>query len=247
MKFLNWIKNHIAACVAIVAVTVAVIVGGSLVLSSYTSYLEYEEQYYKDNLNAKVSTFPAPTDILIDDDFAVYNKDGSVQLTKSTYGKSFTLFANDVTYKSEDDQTDKLMSDGEGVLDKYLGGMNEDGGLITIDFSLSRHAFLDFDIILASSMQGEEETEIVETKDLFNYIVLKINDVKLSSPEIHLGVDKLGINWHHLVFESVALKKGNNQITIESEGTNPNHNTYKVMPLFRNITFYSDATISAAQ
>ena len=246
MRFLNWIKNHIPACVAIVAMTVVIIVGGSLVLSSYNSYVAYEKQYYEDNLNAKVSTFPAPTDILIDDDFAVYKDNGDVQLTKSTYKNSFSLFAKDISYESEDGLTNKLMGE-EGVLNQYIGGMNEEGGSISINFNLSKNAFLDFDIVMASSMQAKSGDEIVSTEDLFNFIVLKVNDVKLSSPEIHLNVDKLGLNWHHLVFESTALKEGNNNITIESEGTNPNRNTCKVMPFLRNVTFYSDAVVSAAK
>ena len=215
MKFLNWVKNHIPACVAIVCMTVAIIVGGSLVLSSYNSYLAYEQKYYDDNLNAKVSTFPAPTDILIDDDFAVYKENGEVELTKSNYKNSFTLFAKDVSYESADesDTEDKLITDGEGILNQYLGGMNVAGGSISIDFNLSRNAFLDFDIVLASSLQSANGENIVETKDLFNLITLKVNDVKLSS-EINLEVNKLGLNWHHLVFESTALKAGNNNILI---------------------------------
>ena len=70
MGFVNWVKTHVRASVAIVVFPVALIVCGAVMIASKVNYDNYVVEYNSNVLFTKANNPVSPTDVLVSDNFA---------------------------------------------------------------------------------------------------------------------------------------------------------------------------------
>lgn len=229
MKLFDWFKKHPIAGTAIVGYTVAVIICGSIVINSYVQYQAYEKKYNADELALRLETGSVPAKVMVDDNYA------------SRYKKQLSVGAEDLTINSLDGNNDKVVTDDNGT---YITGMNNaNGGEVSLDFTIDKDAFVDIDIVLASSLQKGDT--ITDTENLMKLVSFSVNDNRADG-DVKLTVDEEEPeqNWHHLILKKVPVAAGDAKLAIASIGTNPNKSGTKVMPDIMSVTLYSGAKIA---
>ena len=234
-KFLTWVTTHIRSSVAIVVFSAATITCGSIVLSSYVNYSKYEKEFYVNELNTKADSPAVPNAVYIDDSFSVCSND-ALLLTKSNYPKSKIVYAKDMKVSPNSGTKTYLIND-DSLLNQYIGGLEEVGGTVSFNLNFSMTTYADIEFVIGSSIVKDEKY-YKEMADLFDNISIKINGTEIAG-DIVLKSDKSGINWHHLVLESVAIKNGETKVEITSGNR-------KVFPFVKNVTVYSNADVNIA-
>ena len=232
MKIFEWFKKHPIASVAIVGYTVAVIVCGSIMLNSYTSYQRYEKKYNADELELAISRGATPSRVMIEDEY------------KSKYAEKLRVGANELSINSLDgNNDDKIAEDAQG--DAYITGMNNaNGGEVSFEFTTDKDAFVDIDIVISSSLQSGDT--IAKTENLMKLVSFSVNDARADG-DVVLDVDEEDpeLNWHRLILKKVPLQAGDSKLVIASVGNNPKQSGVKVMPNIMSVAFYSNAKVSA--
>lgn len=245
-KIINWAKEHVRSVVAIVVFSITIIVCGAVMISSYASYVSYENNYYVQQLNIKANAPASPSSVYIDDEFSILKDDNSctVDITKSNYPNMFTVLAKDIECTPNSGTGSFLVKKSEdNYREQYIGGMESVGGTAKITLNAAGNTYTDIEFVLASSIADKVEGRYKDTKDFFDSVQIKINDTEIAG-EVILTSKKAGINWHHLVLECVALKEGVNTIEIVGSKTDSANSTKKIFPFIRNVNTYSNATIT---
>lgn len=105
----NWILDHLRLFTAIVVFGVTVIVVGIVMITSYTSYKNYEKTYYQNDLDMRSLAAAAPKNVEINDNFkSKYNIKLVSEGTEAKVNLEAKSFADiDVVFKSE--ATDNLL------------------------------------------------------------------------------------------------------------------------------------------
>ena len=230
---IKWILNHLKTVVAVLAFTITIVIVGSVMLSSYISYKNYEKDYYQKDLNTRAAASAAPTSIDVNDDFVIYNEDGSVKKTLSTLKNNVTAWAKKLT--SSD--TSKKVVQGKTVVDSYLPALSS-GGKVTVTFTLAQKAFVDIDFVVCSNYV--EEDKVVTTKKLLSNVNFKVNTQPMDE-NIDLEVVDNHKQWHHIVMSNFALPKGKINIEISNMAGKEAY-----MPDIRNISVFSSAAVTLA-
>lgn len=227
----KWILNHLKLIVALLAFTITLVTLGTIMLSSYISYKNYEKDYYQKDLNARAAAAAAPTSIDVIDDYVTYNDNGSVKKSSSTFKNNVTAWANKLTPS----KTTKVV-EGKTVVDSYLPALSS-GGKVTVTFKLAKKAFVDIDFVVSSNYQ--EEDKYVTTAKLLNNVNFKVN-TQLMDENIDLE-NKIGTakEWHHIVMSNFALPAGKINIEISSIAGKE-----AFMPDIRNITVFASAGVT---
>ena len=233
-KVLTWLLNHLKLVLGIIVFITTFAIIGTVMLNSYKAYKAYEEKFYQNDLDMRSIAPAEPNNIDIDDEFVVYDSDGSIKSTKSSYKNQFTAWAEDFEVTST--QEEKLV-EGSSVLDSYIPCL-EKGGTIEFKFSISEKSFVDLDFVIATDY--EEETDdgtIYGVKDLLSNVSFIVNGETMEE-EIDLLNDGTP-TWHHLVMLGFALPEGNVTIQIQNQSGKG-----KFMPQLRNLSIFSSVVTS---
>lgn len=213
-KLLNWVLAHLRLVIVLSVVTVTLVVVGSVMLSSYVSYKNYEAQYNADDLEARSKVEPAPKGVDIIDNYATFDGNGNIKSSKG-YSKKLTATAADLTItQAASTKTEDLVDvEGQGG-DAYVPCLKTDGG-VSMTFAVpdrSTNADLVFRIS-SSYAKVEDETTTYGVKDLFSYINFKVNDIVMDG-EVDLLNDSEDQQWHLLVMKNFALAEGEYKVEI---------------------------------
>lgn len=68
-KIIGWVLNHLKIVLAIVTFTTVIVVVGLVMLNSYNSYLQYQEEYYANDLETRSALPPAPKGVFLDNSY----------------------------------------------------------------------------------------------------------------------------------------------------------------------------------
>ena len=229
----NWIINHLRAFTAIVVFGITFIIIGVVMIASYGSYKAYERNYYQNDLETRSVAAAAPTAIEINDNFASYNNDGSLQKSASKLKQNVTAWAEDLKVSKE-----VAVVSGSNRLDSYLPGLSS-GGTVSVKLDLAQKAFVDIDFVVSSNYK--KDNAIVTTEDLLSNVSFKVNG-EVMDEVVDLESDGSEQNWHHVVMSNFALPEG--QITIEITNVK---NKAAYMPNIRNISIFAGEAIAFAE
>ena len=227
---MKWILKHLRAFVAIIAFGITFVILGVVMLSSYVNYKNEEKAYYQRDLETRSAAAAAPTSIDINDNFAIYNSDGSLKKNASSYKKNLTAWAEDLKVS----KTTKVVA-GESIVDSYLPALSS-GGKVTLTLVLEEKAFVDIDFVVSSNYK--ENNKVVTTKKLLSNVYFKVNDQQMDE-NIDLEYKEDAQNWHHVVMSNFALPAGKIKIEISNMTGKEAY-----MPNIRNIAFFSSQPIS---
>ena len=213
-KVLSWIVNHLRLVITLSVVAVTLVVVGSVMLSSYISYKNYETQYNADDLEARSKVEPAPKGVDINDKYASFDGNGNVKSSKG-YSKKLTAIATDLTIEQPQNtkEADIVTAVGEGG-DAYVPCLKTDGS-VYMTFEVSGQS-TNADIIfrLSSSYSKTEDGETTYgIKDLFSYINFKINGIVMDG-DVDLPNSSEDQEWHLLVMKNFALAEGQYKVEI---------------------------------
>lgn len=228
---IKWILKHLKLTTAILAFTITLVTLGSIMLSSYISYQNYEKEYYQKDLNARAAAAAAPTSIDVIDDFVTYNDNGTVKKSNSTLKNNVTAWANKLTPS----KTTKVV-EGKTVVDSYLPALSS-GGKVTVTFKLAKKAFVDIDFVVSSNYK--EEDKYTTTEKILSNVYFKVNSQQMDE-NINLE-NKIGTSkeWHHIVMSNFALPAGKINIEISNMVGKEAY-----MPDIRNITVFASAAVT---
>ena len=231
----NWFLNHLKLLLAIVVFGVTAAIVGVVMYKSYSSYQDYEKKFDENDLAVRSLSPAEPKRIEIEDDFTLYDGNGNIKVTKSTYAKQFTAWAEDLEVSSSNEE--KIVN-GSSLLDTYIPNLDK-GGTISLSLTIEEKAFVDIDFVISSSLETEgEDGTIYGVKDLLNNVTFLVNGETMEET-IDLENDGSGVNWHHLVMAGFALPAGD--ITIEIKNQSGKN---KMMPEVRNISVFSSETLT---
>ena len=222
MGFINWVKNHVVASVAIVVFPVALIICGVSMLNSKKEYDKYVVEYNANVLNTKANSPVNPNDVLTVDSFT------------SKYAKSFTAKPSDFVLP---EGKENAIVEENGI--SYIGNLNDAKYEVTLNMNFEKTAYCDVSLELATSYV--KNNVLMPTDDLMAVVSIKINDVDIAG-EIKLDVEEDGEDavWTTMVIKGIALPKGTNTLTIsplsEAESV--------YMPKIKNAVVYSDANVT---
>ena len=80
---MKWILNHLKIVAAILVFGITAVIIGAVMISSYTSYKNYEKKYYENDLEMRSALAAAPKMVEVNDEY------------KTKYKNTFTANAND--------------------------------------------------------------------------------------------------------------------------------------------------------
>lgn len=222
MGFINWVKNHVVASVAIVVFPVSLIICGCVMLNSKNDYDQYVTEYNANVLNTKANSPVNPNDVLVADNFT------------SKYANKFTAEASD--FVLPEGKTDALVEEN-GI--SYIGNLTDAKYEVTLNMNFEKTAYADVSLTLATSYV--KNNVLMSTDDLMAVVSIKINDVDIAG-EIKLQVEEDGENaiWTTMVIKGIALPKGTNTLSIS-----PLSNAESVyMPKIKNAIVYTDTNVT---
>ena len=222
MGFINWVKNHVVASVAIVVFPVALLICGGVMLNSKKEYEEYVVKYNENVLTTKANAPVNPNDVLVLDNF------------QSKYSKKFTAEASDfILPEGKDD----AIVEENGIT--YLGNLNDAKYEVTLNMNFEKTAYADVSLTLGTSYV--KNNLLMSTDDLMAVVSIKINGVDIAG-DIKLEADEEGLNaiWTMMVIKGIALPKGVNTLSISP--LSDAESAY--MPKIRQAIVYTDTNVT---
>lgn len=216
-KVLNWILDHLKLVFSLTVLVVVAIVVTVVMTSSYGTYKSYVKEYDAADLEARSQQAAQPIASEI------------VKSYSSPYGKKLSFDADDLTVQTT--QTEYL---NDGAID-----LTTSGGTVSVKLSLEEKSFVDVVFTIYSNYQPKnaDGEEIDEIEDILSSVNVTVNDEKMDDV---LTLTRSG--WYKLAFEGFALPEGDVTVTFASVSGKT-----AMMPLLKNVTFYSSAVLTAAE
>mgnify|MGYP003311805672 CR=1 FL=1 len=230
MGFLNWVKKHIVASVAIVVFPITLIICGGVMIKSKVDYDNYVVEYEKNVLITKVSNPISPSEV------------GLVENFTSKRAKKFVADAE--KFVLPEGRTDAIKNDGDT---KYIGGLTDVKCEITLNVNFEENSYCDITLDLATgntstaNVGGVNQEIYVSTDDLLAVVSIKVNGEDIAGDvKLDVNEDATSIRWYTLAIKGIALPKGDNVISI-SQLSEAEKN---YMPNIANAVVYADANVT---
>lgn len=226
MKFMDWVKKHIVASVAIVVFPITLIVCGGVMIKSKVDYDNYVVEYDKNVLITKVSNPISPTEVSLVENF--------------TSKRANKFVADAEKFILPEGKTDAIKNDGDI---KYIGGLTDAKCEVTLKANFAENSYCDITLNLATgnTTTANSETIYASTDDLLAVVSIKVNGEDIAG-DIKLDVDEdaKNIRWYTLAIKGIALPKGENVISI-SQLSEAEKN---YMPNISSAAVYADANVT---
>lgn len=233
-KFFDLIKKHPIASLAITLGAVAVIVSGSVFISSAISYDQYGKEYEKTKTKLLANTPQIPEEVFKDNEYVTYDDaNKSATATKSSFTKTYVLTANDAEID---------LDEGEPTFTTYgntsweVANGFKKGGSMTFTIETASNGMSDIDVYL-----GIGEIKNIPIDNLIDFITIKVNGLPVTT--VGFDVPKDG-SLQQLVLKNTNLIKGDNTLefaTSVGDGTNANN---FIMPAIAAVTFITDVDLA---
>ena len=233
-KFLDLIKKHPVASLSIVVGAVALIVTGSLFISSYVKYQKYSEEYEDMKTKLLANTPQLPEEVLKDNEFVEYDDaNADISSTKSSYANTYLLGVEDA--EIDLDEGEPEFATFSGTAWEIANGFKK-GGSITYKIETATNGMSDIDVYL-----GLGEIKNVPIDNLIDFITIKINGLPVTTVDFDLPSDG---SLQQLVLKNTNLIKGENTLEFAtSVGDGSSANNF-IMPAIAAVTFITDVTLA---
>ena len=230
-KFLDLIKKHPVASLSIVVGAVALVVTGTLFISSYVKYQKYSEEYEDMKTKLLANTPQLPEEVLKDNEFVEYDDaSASISSTKSSYENEYLLTSQDAEIDLDEGEPE-FVTFGSTAWEVANGFKK--GGSITYKINTVTNGMSDIDIYL-----GLGEVKNVPINNLIDFTTVKINGLPIVTVDFDLPNDG---SLQQLVLKNTNLIKGENTLVFE---TYVNSNDNYIMPAIAAVTFITDVALA---
>lgn len=216
MGFVNWVKNHVRASVAIVVFPIALAICGGVMIASKVNYDNYIVKYEDDVLTTKANSPIDPLEVLINNDY--------------TSKRASKYIAN---------AEDFVLPEGKEVTDSIIEGLNDAAYEVKLTANFADKSYCDIGLTLATSLVSDGKP--VATDDLLSVVSIKINGSGIIG-SIKLDVDEDGeeVIWSTMIVRGIALPKGENIITIAPASSSGG----VYMPKIQSAVVYADVNVT---
>jgi len=233
-KFFDLIKKHPVASLSIVVGAVALIVTGSVFISSKVKYDKYSSDYEDMKTKLLANTPQPPQEVIKDNEYVTYDDDAAdISETKSSYKNAYLLTVNDAEIDLDEGEPD-IVKFGETAWEVANGFKK--GGSITYKIETATYGMSDIDVYL-----GLGEIKNVPIDNLIDFITIKVNGLPVITVDFDLPSDG---SLQQLVLKNTNLIKGENTLefaTSVSDGSNANN---FIMPAIAAVTFITDVALA---
>ena len=234
-KFVDFIKKHPVASLSIVVGAVALIITGSVFISSKVKYDNYSKDY--DDMKTKLlaNTPQPPEEVFKDNEFVEYDDDnGDFVSSKSTYKNPYLLTVNDAEIDLDEEGDPEIVAFNDTGWEVATGFKK--GGTITYKIETATYGKSDIDVYL-----GLGEIKNVPIDNLIDFITIKINGLPVTTVDFDLPSDG---SLQQLVLKNTNLIKGENTLEFAtSVGDGSSDNNF-IMPAIAAVTFITDVALA---
>ena len=233
-KFFDFIKKHPIISLSIVVGAVALVITGTVFISSSVKYNKYSGEY--DDMKARITanTPQLPEEVFKDNEYVTYNDaSGEVSSSKSSFTNTYLLSAKDAEIDLDEGQP-AFAAFGDTAWEVATGFKK--GGSITYKIETASNGMSDIDVYL-----GLGEVKNIPIDNLIDFITIKINGLSITTVDFDLPSNG---SLQQLVLKNTNLIKGENTLefaTSVSDGSNADN---FIMPAIAAVTFITDVTLA---
>ena len=231
-KFIDLIKKHPVASLSILVGAVALVVTGSLFISSYVKYQKYSEEYEDMKTKLLANTPQLPEEVFKDNEFVEYDDAaGDINSTKSTFENAYLFTASEAEID---------LDEGEPAFAKFgdtaweVANGFKKGGTITFKIETVTNGMSDIDVYL-----GLGEVKNVPIDNLIDFITVKINGLPVTTVDFDLPSNG---SLQQLVLKNTNLIKGENTLEFATSVSDGSDNF--IMPAIAAVTFITDVDLA---
>jgi len=233
-KFVDLIKKHPIASLSITLGAVAIIVSGTVFISSAVNYDKYGKSYDEMKTKLLANTPQLPDLVFKDNTYVTYDDaNKSVSSTKSSFANAYLLTANDAIIDLDEGQP--TFATYASTSWEVASGFKK-GGSITYKIETAASGMSDVDVYL-----GIGEVKNIPIDNLIDFITIKINGLPVTTVDFDIPNDN---SLQQLVLKNTNLIKGENTLEFAtSVGDGSSANNF-IMPAIAAVTFITDAELA---
>ena len=233
-KFFDLIKKHPVASLSIVVGAVALIVTGSVFISSKVKYDKYSSDYEDMKTKLLANTAQPPEEVFKDNEYVTYDDDAAdLSATKSSYANTYLLTVNDAEIDLDEGEPD-IVKFGETAWEVANGFKK--GGSITYKIETATYGMSDIDVYL-----GLGEIKNVPIDNLIDFITIKVNGLPVITVDFDLPSDG---SLQQLVLKNTNLIKGENTLEFATSVGDASSANNFIMPAIAAVTFITDVDLA---
>jgi hypothetical protein len=233
-KFFDLIKKHPVASLSIVVGAVALIVTGSVFISSKVKYDKYSSDYEDMKTKLLANTAQPPEEVIKDNEYVTYDDDAAdLSATKSSYANTYLLTVNDAEIDLDEGEPD-IVKFGETAWEVANGFKK--GGSITYKIETATYGMSDIDVYL-----GLGEIKNVPIDNLIDFITIKVNGLPVITVDFDLPSDG---SLQQLVLKNTNLIKGENTLEFATSVGDASSANNFIMPAIAAVTFITDVDLA---
>jgi hypothetical protein len=233
-KFFDLIKKHPVASLSIVVGAVALIVTGSVFISSKVKYDKYSSDYEDMKTKLLANTPQPPQEVIKDNEYVTYDDDAAdISETKSSYKNAYLLTVNDAEIDLDEGEPD-IVKFGETAWEVANGFKK--GGSITYKIETATYGMSDIDVYL-----GLGEIKNVPIDNLIDFITIKVNGLPVITVDFDLPSDG---SLQQLVLKNTNLIKGENTLEFATSVGDASSANNFIMPAIAAVTFITDVNLA---
>ena len=233
-KFFDLIKKHPVASLSIVVGAVALIVTGSVFISSKVKYDKYSSDYEDMKTKLLANTPQPPQEVIKDNEYVTYDDDAAdLSATKSSYANTYLLTVNDAEIDLDEGEPD-IVKFGETAWEVANGFKK--GGSITYKIETATYGMSDIDVYL-----GLGEIKNVPIDNLIDFITIKVNGLPVITVDFDLPSDG---SLQQLVLKNTNLIKGENTLEFATSVGDASSANNFIMPAIAAVTFITDVDLA---
>lgn len=233
-KFFDLIKKHPVASLSIVVGAVALIVTGSVFISSKVKYDKYSSDYEDMKTKLLANTPQPPQEVIKDNEYVTYDDDAAdLSATKSSYANTYLLTVNDAEIDLDEGEPD-IVKFGETAWEVANGFKK--GGSIIYKIETATYGMSDIDVYL-----GLGEIKNVPIDNLIDFITIKVNGLPVITVDFDLPSNG---SLQQLVLKNTNLIKGENTLEFATSVGDASSANNFIMPAIAAVTFITDVNLA---
>ena len=233
-KFFDLIKKHPVASLSIVVGAVALIVTGSVFISSKVKYDKYSSDYEEMKTKLLANTPQPPQEVIKDNEYVTYDDEAAdLSDTKSSYANTYLLTVNDAEIDLDEGEPD-IVKFGDTAWEVANGFKK--GGSITYKIETATYGMSDIDVYL-----GLGEIKNVPIDNLIDFITIKVNGLPVITVDFDLPSDG---SLQQLVLKNTNLIKGENTLEFATSVGDASSANNFIMPAIAAVTFITDVDLA---
>jgi len=230
-KFIDFIKKHMIASLAIFLGTIAILVSGISFAVSAAEYNQYSKNYEEKKKTLLANTPQPPEEVFRDNEYVTYDNNAqSVSSTKSSYANKYLFTAKDAVIDLDEGEP-AYATLGDTAWEVATGFKK--GGSMTYTINTASNGLADVDVYLAIG-----EVTNVPIDNLIDFITIKINGLSVTTVDFNLPSSG---EMQQLVLKNTNLIKGENKLEFATSVSDGSNNF--IMPAIAAVTFITDVNL----